>query len=135
MMAKYDLAEFAAINARAYREYMARHPESRINLTREQLEAICRDLDDYASAATELAQLRRVLEIERGQVAGEIESLRYALGDIRDDADNGWVDCVTGAADASSYEAEAFERIRRTATIALADGFLNTPAPYEAEGR
>jgi hypothetical protein len=60
-------------------------------------------------------------------VAGEIENLRYALGDIRDDADNGWTDCVTGAADVSSYEAEAFERIRRTATLALADGFLNTP--------
>jgi len=66
MMAKYDLAEFAAINARAYREYMARHPDQqRISLTREQLEAICRDLEDYAAVRERLAIITEAVQMER----------------------------------------------------------------------
>ncbi len=87
-MENYDLAEFAAINARAYREYMARHPESRITLTREQWDASLlssprkeatmvsdRDYPTEVLRALnakddELVRLRSALDIARGRVAG-----------------------------------------------------------------
>ncbi|MDQ2787979.1 MAG: hypothetical protein M3Y58_23615 [Chloroflexota bacterium] len=84
---------FAAINARCYREYMARHPESRITLTRSQLEAICRDLADYTDrdadargwaeqatkTAAENARLRERLAMVAETVALERETLQNSL--------------------------------------------------------
>jgi hypothetical protein len=47
-MAKYDNAPFAKVNGEAFREMMRREPDRQtFTLTRDQLEAICRDLIEY----------------------------------------------------------------------------------------
>ena len=90
-MAKYDLAEFAAINARAYRDYLAsrdllaNHPNmKKIGLTREQLEAICRDLEAYAACAAELDALRGLMREWENQ--GSTRDIAY-----RDDLCERWL--------------------------------------------
>jgi hypothetical protein len=72
-----DHLDPAAINARAYRDYLERHPRvTAITLTRPQLEAICRDLEAYTDrdaeatawaeqatrSAAEMARLRVVVD-------------------------------------------------------------------------
>lgn len=80
-MAKYDLAPFAAINANAYLEYMAKHPEQEhIALTRGQLEAICRDLADYTDRDADATGWAE----QATRSAGAINRLTLALERIRD---------------------------------------------------
>jgi archaeosine-15-forming tRNA-guanine transglycosylase len=88
-MAKYETAWAAKINAKAYRDYLAKHPQQRaIPLTRAQLEAICRDLSDYsdlhadatawAEQATRSAARIAELEAERERLQ-RIETAAQAV--------------------------------------------------------
>jgi hypothetical protein len=61
-MAKYEYAVFAATNAKAYRDYLARQPDAEhVTLTRGQLEAICRDLSDYSDLHADMEQGAEVI--------------------------------------------------------------------------
>jgi membrane-bound ClpP family serine protease len=103
-MAKYDLAPFAALNAKAYRDYLAKYPKRHtVFVTREQLEAICRDLEAYTDRdadatawaeqatknAARIAELEAVLEGVREAIAMERRCLEDSL-----DADK-WIGYAT----------------------------------------
>ena len=70
-----------------------------------------REVYDYEK---EIDRLKRDAEEARRIIGRLVEAMK----EVKSIANAGWQDCVTGAADASSPEAEAFERITR---IALAE--------------
>jgi hypothetical protein len=122
-MAKYEYAPYAATNAKAYRDYLAKHPQQRaIPLTRAQLEAICRDLEAYADlyadatawaeqatrSAARIAELEaereliRMLEAQNGRLL-KIERLANRYRDCEKEFPNDadacaeWADALDAA--------------------------------------
>jgi hypothetical protein len=80
MMAKYDTAMFSATNAKAYLGYLAKHPGLRhITITRGQMEAICRDILDYADRDAEATAWAE----QATRSAGEIGVIRARLADAQ----------------------------------------------------
>jgi hypothetical protein len=81
MMAKYEYAPFAATNAKAYRDYLAKYPQQRtIPLTRAQLEAICRDLSDYTDRDAEATAWAEQATRSAARIAELEAELRIAKG-------------------------------------------------------
>jgi hypothetical protein len=79
-MAKYEYAPFAATNAKAYRDYLAKHPDAeQIPLTRGQLEAICRDLEAYTDRDADATAWAE----QATRSAGEVGVLRARLADAQ----------------------------------------------------
>jgi hypothetical protein len=116
MITKYDLAPAARSNAEAYRAYLRGHPDGMyVTLTRGQLEAICRDLADYADlyddargwaqqATANAAEIARL----RGTLAKSQERLHAVMGD--------------GMVSVEMYDALHTENVRlRAALVVLRD--------------
>jgi hypothetical protein len=80
-MAKYEYAPFAALNAKAYRDYLKMHRGlQKITLTREQLEAICRDLLDYTDRDAEATAWAEQATRSAARIAELEHELRVAKG-------------------------------------------------------